>query len=89
MFKRKKYTISFEKSYQLMKYSNLTKVTDAHILHTLLNIQDKYDFEIISIKLKDALYRSKIVIKCDKEYKNKIFIDFCIKLSGQIEKIKI
>ena len=72
-----------------MDFESWKEVTDAHILYILSELQDKYNFEIITTKLKDTFDESQIVIKCNKEDKNKIFIDFCMKLSGQIEKIKI
>ena len=89
ILKRKKYIIRFEKSYQWVDFGSWKEVTDFHILYILSELQEKYNFEIISAKLKNTFDESEIVIKCNKEDKNKIFMDFCIKLSGQIEKIKI
>ena len=89
IFKRKKYTIRFKKSYHWVDSESWEEVTDSHILYILSELQKKYNFEIITVKLKNTSYESEIVIKCNKEDKNKIFMDFCMKLSGQIEKIKI
>ena len=89
IFKRKKYTIRFKKSYQWVDFRSWKEVTDSHILYILSELQEKYNFEIIAAKLKNTFDESEIVIKCNKEDKNKIFMDFCMKLSGQIEKIKI
>ena len=89
IFKRKKYTIKFKKSYQWIDFGSWEEVTDSYILYILSELQKKYNFEIITAKLKNTSDESEIVIKCNKEDKNKIFMDFCMKLSGQIEKIKI
>ena len=89
IFKRKRYTIRFKKSYQWVDFGSWKEVTDSHILYILSELQEKYNFEIIATKLKDTFNESKIVIKCNKEDKNKIFMNFCMKLSGKIEKIKI
>ena len=89
IFKKKKYTIRFKKSYQYVNFGSWKEVTDSHILYILSELQKKYNFEIITAKFKKSFDESEIVIKCNKEDKNKIFMDFCMKLSGQIEKIKI
>lgn len=89
IFKKKKYTIRFKKSYQWVDRGIYKEVTDAHILSVLLDLQKEYNFEIIATQLDDTMHESKIVIKCNKEDKNKIFIDFCMNLSGKIEKVKI
>ena len=89
IFKRKKYTIKFKKSYQYVSWGTWGEVADAYILYILSNLQEKYDFEIIAAKLKDTFNKSKVVIKCNRADKNKIFMDFCMKLSGQIENVKI
>ena len=89
IFKRKKYTIRFKKTYQWVDSESWEEVTDSYILYILSELQKKYNFEIITAKFKKAFDESEIVIKCNKEDKNKIFMDFCMKLSGQIEKIKI
>lgn len=65
------------------------EVTDSYILKVLKELQTEFEFEIISTKLRDCFHESKIVIRCDKEYKNKIFMDFVSKLSGQITKVTI
>ena len=84
IFKRKKYTIRFKKSYQWVDFGNWKEVTDTHILYILSELQEKYNFEIVTAKLKDTVDESEIVIKCNKEDKNKIFMDFCMKLSRHI-----
>ena len=53
----------------------------------LLQLQRKYNFEIISTSFKDFCDTSYIVIKCNKEDKNKIFTDYCLSLNGYIEEI--
>ena len=89
IFKRKRYTIRFKKSYQWVDSESWEEVTDSHILYILSELQEKYNFKIITAKLKDTFDESQIVIKCNKEDKYKIFMNFCMKLSGQIEEIKI
>ncbi len=87
IFRRREYTIKFEKTYQDAGWKNWYEVTDAYILQVLLDLQKKYDFEIISVQLREVFHQSKIVIKCKKEDKNKIYMDFSIKLAKKIEKI--
>lgn len=92
IFNRRKYEISFKKSRQDYHWDgefSWTEITDSNILCVLSDLQEKYNFTIISLKLKDSLHESKIKIRCNKEDKNKIFINFCTKLSGEIENIEM
>lgn len=87
---KRKYEISFKKSrYNWNGEFSWTETTDSNILCVLSDLQKKYNFTIISVKLKDSLHESKIKIKCDKEDKNKIFTDFCTNLSGKIENVEM
>lgn len=87
MFKRRKYKIKFIKSYQSTGLGTWREVTDSYILKVLKELQTKFKFEIISTKLRDCFHESKIVIKCDKECKNKIFMDFVNELSERITQV--
>ena len=87
MFKRKKFTMTFKKSYQSLGYGRWKEVTDGCLMSLLLNLQDKYDFEIISTNFKDCFSNSRITIKCDKSDKQKIFMEYTAKLNGEITKV--
>lgn len=87
--KRRRYTLRFMKSYQWVDWGSWKEVSDTFVLYVLSELQDKYDFEIVSVKLKDCFSWSKIVIRCAREDKSKIFFDFSTRLSGHIEKISM
>lgn len=87
IFNRRKYKIKFEKAYQTAGCGSWYEVTDDYILQVLLDLQEKYDFEIISVQLRETFHQSKITIKCKKEDKNKIYMTFCTKLAKNIEKV--
>lgn len=87
MFKRRKFKLKFRKSYQFINFGVGQEVTDAWLMNTLLVLQQKYDFDIVSTKFEDSFGNSYITIKCDKEDKRKIFSEYCFKLSGQIDHI--
>lgn len=89
MFKRRKYSISFFKAAQNMDWGGYEEVTDGFILRVLSDMQENYEFEIVSIKIRDIFSESKIIIRCNKDDKTKIFMDFCIKLSRDINKVTI
>lgn len=87
MFKRKKYKLKFKKAYQHVDWGVWEEVTDASLMNVLLVLQQKYDFDIVSTKFKDCFGNSRITIKCNKEDKNKIFSEYCLKLNGKIDHI--
>lgn len=89
MFRRKKYKMKFRKSYQFVNWGVWKEITDASLMSRLLQLQRKYNFEIVATKFKDSLSNSYsyIKIKCNKEDKNKIFTDYCLSLNGCIEDI--
>ena len=89
LFKRRKYKITFTKSYQFVDIGVWKEVTDSHILQVLYELQTEFDFEIISTKLRDCFHKSKIVIRCNRGDKNKIYMDFVRRMSGKITKIVI
>ena len=72
-FNRKEYTIHFQKSRNYIGNGRYQETNDAYILYVLLELQKEYDFEIISTNLKGAFATSKIVIRCDKNDKSRIF----------------
>lgn len=65
-----------------------SKVTDAYLLSVLVELQEKYGFEIVSYNFKESGSFSRITIQCNKEDKHKIFAEYCIKLAGQIENLE-
>ncbi len=82
---KKKYTLRFTKSWlqgDSIFYSRA--ISNDYILGHLVKLQDKYDFDILSVSLKDIDKVSKIKIRCTKEDKSKIFVEFCIKLDKYI-----
>lgn len=85
MFKRRKYTMKFKKAYQRVDWDSWKEVKDSYLLSVLLELQEKYGFEIISYKFKGFTDFSYITIKCDKADKQKIFMEYCIRLDKQIE----
>lgn len=87
MFKRRKFTMTFKKSYQSLDFGRWQEVTDGYLMSVLLKLQEKYDFEIISTSFKDCFSNSHITIKCDKNDKQKIFMEYSMKLSKEITKI--
>ena len=87
MFKKWKYKISFYKKYKYLGYGTWTEVNDYTIVNVLNYLQDKYKFKIISVSLENCFHKSKIVIKCNRSDKDKIFIDFINKLSGDVENV--
>lgn len=89
LFKKRKYKIIFEKSLQDLKGFTWKEVKDNSIIQALAVLQEHYNFEIINIDLKDACFKSKIVIRCNKKDKNDIVFNFCNMLSGEIEDINI
>lgn len=87
MFKRRKFTMTFRKSYQALDFGSWEEVTDGYLMSVLLKLQEKYDFEIISTSFENCFSNSRITIKCDKSDKQKIFMEYAMKLSGEITKV--
>ena len=87
MFKNKRCKLKFRKTYQYVDWGSWKEVKDAYLISVLLELQSKYGFEIISTKFQDCFNDSYIKIKCNKEDKNKIFGEYCLRLNGQIEDI--
>lgn len=87
MFKTKKYTLKFSKSYKYIDDYNWSEVTDASLMTVLLKLQLKYNFEIVSVEFNNSLSDSYIKIKCNKKDKDKIFSEYCLTLSGYITNI--
>ena len=87
MFGNKKYTLKFYKAYRHVDSRSYREVTNACLLSSLLELQERYDFQIISAELRDCFGESSITIKCKKEDKNKIFTEYCIKLDKYIDRI--
>lgn len=84
MFKRRKYKLKFRKTYQYVDWETWKEVTDSYLMSVLLELQKKYNFEILYTKFKDCFEYSCIKIKCNKEDKRKIFGEYCMMLNKQI-----
>ena len=90
LFKKKRGKIKFNKvRFVTDKTGEWYEIKDSSIIDVLVNLQTKFDFKIISIKLKDSFHRSKIVIQCNRSDKCEIFMEFVSKLSGYIDHVKI
>lgn len=87
MFKHKKFTLKFRKTYQFVNWGVWKEITDASLMNVLLELQLKYDFDIVSTRFKDCFSNSYIKIECNKEDKRKIFSEYCLKLNGYIDNI--
>ena len=87
MFKRRKFTLKFRKKYQFVDIGIWNEISDSSLLVLLFKLKEKYDFDIVSTNFKDSFNISSIVIKCNKEYKNKIFSEYCLALGGEIDNI--
>ena len=86
---KKKYVITFEKLHKCVdNIGKVAIVTDTCIIRTLYDIKEKYNFDIISFELND-IFESKIKIQCEKDMKDKIFMQFCMEFSREITKTKI
>jgi hypothetical protein len=80
-------TLKFKKSYQYVDWGVWNEVKDSYLLQVLLEMQSKYDFEIVSTNFHDCFQNSYIVIKCKKEDKYNIFSGYCLRLEGKITEI--
>lgn len=87
MFSRRKYKLTFRKTYHYKDFGSWTEIRDSALLATLLKLQQKYDFKIVRTKFKDSFGDSYIIIKCDKKDKCAIFSTYCLALSGEITDI--
>lgn len=87
LFKYRKYTMKFKKTYQYVGHGNWKEITDGSLMSELFDLQEEYGFEIVSTSFKDCFYYSYIKIKCNKDDKSKIFGEYCSRLSGYIEDV--
>ena len=87
MFKKRKFTITFKKSYHSLDFGRWEEVTDGYLMSVLLKLQEKYDFEVVSTSFKDCFSNSRITIKCDKRDKQKIFMEYTTILGDNITKV--
>ena len=89
MFENRICKIKFRKTTQRIGRDEWKEVADISILSVLEDIQEKYNFDILKIQLENCVNDSKIIIKCNKEDKQKIFMEFCMRLNDQIERVSI
>lgn len=87
MFNRRKYKLTFRKTYHFKDFGSWTNIRDSALLETLLKLQQMYDFDIVQTKFGDCFSDSCIIIKCNKKDKCDIFSAYCLALRGEIEKI--
>ena len=82
---KKVYTLYFKKDLLPGTTFLYTRyITDSYILKNLTQLQKEYDFDVVSVLLKDTCGVSKITIMCTKEDKSKIFMSFCTRLEEYI-----
>lgn len=82
---KKAYTLYFKKDLLPgTTFSYIRYVTDSYILKNLTQLQKEYDFDVVSVSLKDTCEVSKITIMCTKEDTSKIFMSFCARLEEYI-----
>ena len=68
--------------------SDYEMISDTCIINNLGLLQDKYNFEVVSIKSTgDFSKRIKIIIKCSKEESVKVFYELISNLGSTIEDI--
>ena len=80
--------LKFKKSYQFIDFGVYSEVRDQVILKVLMSLQQKYQFKIISCKIKNCFSDSRIVIWCNKKDWQNICFDFCQKLDRDISDIR-
>lgn len=85
-FNKRKFKLRFRKTSHWVDWGTISEVTDSYLTHVLLELQKKYDFEVLFTDFKGYGYNH-ITIKCDKEDKYKIFSEYCLKLSNHIENV--
>ena len=90
--RKRKYKIKFKKlSCWNSPRCRWEEVQDGSILNVLAILQQHYDFKVVSVIIhasSDANNKYCIVIRCNKEDKSDIFIEFCNKLSENITNVK-
>lgn len=89
MFDCRKYTMKFKKNYMDAALYGFDEVPDSYLTSALLELQEKYDFEIVSMKFNNCFNFSCIKIKCHKKDKQKIFMEYCMSLKDLICNVSI
>lgn len=90
LFSKKRYTLRFEKSYIPSDIQgHYREIGDGAILEALRKIREKYEFDIVSFKIKGFGYTSRIVIKCNKFDRINIFDTFIRMLGRYIEDVQM
>ena len=87
MFKIKKYTLRFKKYYKYVSQGVWYEVTDNYLMSVLLELQSKYNFEIISTNFHNCFGYSHIKIKCNKKDYPCIWQDYCERVDEYITDI--
>ena len=86
------FIIKFKKVREITNYDLLTKnyseIADSEISDALLQLREKYDFEIISMKIRGVYLNSSISIRCKNENISNILLEFSILLEDKIKNIR-
>lgn len=81
-----KYTIQFRKTMNFIGINHWQEVTDTCLVGTLQKLQEKHQFDVISINFSTAV-SCEIVIKCKKASIQHIVMDYCTMLDNKISNI--
>lgn len=83
VFKHKKeYTISFQKKCHTDGDGHLTEVQTSCVVEVIMELQKKYDFDLVSMGIREYCYQSHITYRCYPEDKLRICMDFA-KIMGE------
>lgn len=84
---KRKFKIKFKKQSLEQKEDSWNEVTDSYLLSVLYSLQLDYDFKIMSVNFNNCREYSSVVIKCEKKYKELIFLAFIAKLGKYITNV--
>lgn len=87
MFKQKKFTLTFRKAHLNSNGYSWKEVTDNKLLVTLLELKEKFNFDILKTSFKDGFDTCKVTIRCSKEDYALIFSAYCLILGDYIDHI--
>ena len=89
MFKRRLYTIKFKKDIICVRDNMYGTIDDYTVILTILELKEKYNFDIVSLVIEDQYNDSLLKIRCDRNDKDDILSDLCKKLSNTITNIRM
>lgn len=82
-FKHKKeYTISFQKKFHTDGNGHYTEVQTSCVVEVIMELQKKYDFELVEVNVRESSFTSHFTYRCYPEDKLRICMDFA-KIMGE------